>query len=499
MGRPGPSGVGARASTVLLACIGSALVLGVVARSAVPRPGPSFAAAKYYAIAKGGEIALADLNGDSKPDLATPNTRGSTISVVLNRGDGRFGAGAGYGTAPHPGVVDAADLNGDGKADLLSENSGRSLSVLLNRGDGRFEPNRDYATKESSPELAIGDLNRDGKPELVVSNYEASTFSIFLNHGDGTFAPRRDYATGRETGPIAIADLNGDGSPDLVHESRNAVSVLLNDGNAGFGARHDYKAKAGHWPLPVVVVDLNGDRKLDLVSSGAFASSVLLNRGDGSFTVRDVGDGTVLAVADLNGDQRPEVVTEVWEATAEGWSVSVDVNKGDGSFPTGRNYRVGDNPTAGTVADLNGDGRPELIVTRNEGTEAGPYGPVVSVHLNRGDGRFKPRVDYPTRGVAGVQGVDLNGDGKPELVSTGTTTLSVLMNRPGRCNVQWVWDMKLAAARQRLALAGCRVGRIRYVHRSYQRGRVIAQTPDFGVVRPEGSKVTLVVSKGRHG
>jgi hypothetical protein len=497
MSRPGPSAVGTRAAAVLLGCIGVALSLGVVARSAAPRPEPSFAAAKYYAIAKGGEVALADLNGDRKPDLATPNTRGSTISVLLNRGDGRFGARAGYGTAPHPGVVDAADLNGDGKADLLSENSGRSLSVLLNRGDGRFEPNRDYPTKESFPYLAIGDLNRDGKPELVVSNNEASTFSIFLNHGDGTFAPRRDYATGQKPSRIAIADLNGDGSPDLVHESLNAVSVLLNDGNGGFGARHDYKAKAGYWPLPVVVVDLNGDRKLDLVSSsGAGESSVLLNRGDASFTVRDVGYGNVLAVADLNGDQRPDVVTEVWDATAEGWSVSVDVNKGDGSFPTGRNYSLGDNPTAGTVADLNGDGRPELIVTRNEGVKSGPYGPVLSVHLNRGDGRFQPRVDYPTRGVAGVQGADLNGDGKPELVTTGTTTVSVLMNRPGRCNVQWVWDMKLAPARQRLARAGCRVGRIRYVHRNYQRGRVIAQTPDFGVVLRKGGKVNLVVNRG---
>jgi beta-lactam-binding protein with PASTA domain len=81
-------------------------------------------------------------------------------------------------------------------------------------------------------------------------------------------------------------------------------------------------------------------------------------------------------------------------------------------------------------------------------------------------------------------------------VTSGTSTLSVLMNRPGRCNVQSVWYLKLAIARQKLARAGCRVGRIRYVRRNYPRGRVIGQTPDFGAVRPRSAKVNLVISRG---
>jgi FG-GAP-like repeat/PASTA domain len=438
-------------------------------------------------------VELADLNGDGKPDVVAADDRGSTVSGALNRGNGQFGARAEYRTAPHPQILQTVDLNGDGKPDLLTANRGRSFSVLLNRGKGTFEPRRDYATKES-PTIAIGDLNGDGKPDVVGLNFRANTVSVFLNHGDGRFEPSRDFVTGQSPFSPTIADLNGDGSPDLAIAVKNGVSLLFNDGTGGFAARREYGAAAGWF----AVVDLNGDGRRDLVSwNGVQDLSVLLNRGDGSFTVRRREDGNVLAIADLNGDQRPDLVTEVWQATAEGWSATVEINTGDGNFRFDREYRVGDHPYSGTVADLNGDGRPELIITRNEGAKTGPGGPVVSVHLNRG-GRFQPSVEYPTRGVAEVETVDANGDGRPDLVTSGTSAVSVLMNKPGLCDVQSVWELKLAAAKERLARAGCRVGKIRHAYSGWaKKGQVTSQRPDFGAVLRAGAKVNLVVSKGR--
>lgn len=132
----------------------------------------------------------------------------------------------------------------------------------------------------------------------------------------------------------------------------------------------------------------------------------------------------------------------------------------------------------------------------NYGANSGPQGPVVSVFLNRGDGRLQPRLDYPTRGT-NVDIADVNGDGKADVVTSGTPIVSVLMNEPGLCNVQYVKGMTAAAAKQTLARANCRVGKIRRAHSRMKKGRVISQRPKFGAVLQGGAKVNLVISRGR--
>jgi FG-GAP-like repeat len=129
---------------VLLACLGVALTLGFVAPSAAGSA-PSFAAARNYAVGRGPiSVAIGDLNGDGKPDLATANSDARTASVLLGRGDGSFEAKRNLaigGTA-----LAVGDLNGDGRPDLATVSSGTPItaSVLLNGGDSGFEPRRDY-------------------------------------------------------------------------------------------------------------------------------------------------------------------------------------------------------------------------------------------------------------------------------------------------------------------------------------------------------------------
>lgn len=563
-----PGKVGARASAFLLACIGLVLALGVAAGAAAPRPTSSFAAAKSYAIGKGsGAITLADLNSDGKPDLASPHSHASTVTVFLNRAGGRFAARATYATGAHPWELEAADLNGDGKPDLLSANA-TSVSVLLNHGDGTFEARRDYPTGRSAF-VAIHDLNSDGKPDFLTVN-AANTVSVLLNAGDGTFQPRSDYATRRNPGPVSIADLNGDGAPDLVTASRKdkTVSVLLNRGDGGFAPRRDFSVGSAGFSLELAIADLNGDNGPDIVtanvnvgpkSSDSSSLSLLLNDGSGGFgarrdyklsgdndfqdldgiAIRDLdadgdpdllaypgfgvgadvvavflnrGDGTfaakryditrglpanLLDLVDLNGDHRLDLVSDNWYAPAPGgFGVVVRLNRGDGSFGARRFYPT-DVVESGRLGDLNGDGRPELVLTRFGVTASIGGGPVTSVFVNRGDGRFAPKVDYPTRGAAGIDVADVSGDGRPDVVTSGPSTASVLLNRPGLCNVQQVtYDFTLAAARQQLARGGCRLGRVRYVHQKYWKGRVISQKPDFGAVRAKGARVRLVVNFG---
>ena len=253
-GRPGS--FGASGSVVLLACVGVALALGVVASSA-PAPAPSFAEPKENPTGDGPDaLAMGDLNGDGKPDLVTAN--GKVISVLLNRGDGSFQARR--DARAGGGALAVGDLNGDGKLDLATAAAllrGR-VSVLLNRGDGSFRAKRDYRTGRGPNSVAIGDLNGDRKLDLATANTystantTAYTVSVLLNRGDGGFRAPRGYRTGDNPEAIAIGDLNGDRTLDLVTANEgDTVSVLLNRGGGRFRARREYRT--GPSPVDVAI------------------------------------------------------------------------------------------------------------------------------------------------------------------------------------------------------------------------------------------------------
>jgi hypothetical protein len=129
----------------------------------------------------------------------------------------------------------------------------------------------------------------------------------------------------------------------------------------------------------------------------------------------------------------------------------------------------------------------------------------VSVLLNRGDGSFKPKLDYGTgsavRGPNSVAIGDLNADGRPDLATPNyyQFKVSVLINTPGLCAVQGVKGQTVPAAKRTLARANCRVGKIRRARffSKTARGRVISEKPKPGTVLPNSGKVNLVVSRGR--
>jgi hypothetical protein len=416
-----------------------------------------------------------------------------------------------YGTGVFPVSVAIGDLNGDGAQDLAIANSARykplgTVSVLLNKGDGSFRARRNYTTAKTPESVVIGDLSGDGKPDLATANRVAGTVSVLLNKGDGSFQARQDYRAGGRPRSIVIGDLTADGKPDLAtsnvkHASatrtRGTLSVFPARGDGSFAPRHDYRT--AKFPVSLALGDINGDGKPDLVAASVSASkiSVRLNRGDGSFPARrDYAAGRrphSVAIADLNGDGKVDV------ATASG-AVSVLLNRGDGRFRHHRDYAS--SPTSVATGDLNGDRTPDLLVSTFNG---------VSVLVNRGNGRFRAGVDYPTdrdpfgddSGVpVSVASGDLNGDGRPDLVTANSIedNVSVLINRPGLCAVQYVVEQTLPVAKRAITRARCRIGTIRRVYSDYPpKGFVISEKPEFGAVLPIGSKVNLVVSRGQKG
>jgi hypothetical protein len=227
--------------------------------------------------------------------------------VFLNEGDGMFQAKRSYGAGGFPKAVAIADLTGDGKPDLATANSGAdTVSVLINIGDGRFDAKLDYRTGREPVSVAIGDLNADGKPDLATANESsADSVSVLLNRGDGTFQAKHDYGVGRIPSSVAIGDLSGDGKPDLAAGGFSArfVSVLVNRGDGSFPIKRKYAA----WSHSVAIGDLNGDGNADLVAGGKTVS-VRISKGDGSFRARrDYLPGYFadsIAIGDLNGGNR---------------------------------------------------------------------------------------------------------------------------------------------------------------------------------------------------
>src|SRR6266511_4222973 len=282
----------------------------------------------------------------------------------------------------------------------------------------------------------------------------------------------------------------------LVLSGSLGVAALFASSAPSFAVARNYPA--GREPASVATGDLNGDGKPDLVTANGIANtvSVLLNKGDGSFQAKlDYQTGrepASVAIGDLNGDGKPDLATA--NANAAG-TASVLLNKGDGSFQAKLDYRTGPVPFSVAIGDLNGDGKPDLATAN--GVDAN----TVSVLANKGDGSFQARRDYRTgRGPTSVAIADLNGDGKPDLATANFNlagTVSVLLNTPGLCTVQDVWGKTLPAAKRTIVRANCRVGKIRRAYSRLKKGCVISEKPKPGTVLPNGAKVNLVVSRGR--
>jgi predicted NUDIX family NTP pyrophosphohydrolase len=385
-------------------------------------------------------VAIADLNADGRPDLAVANAYSNTVSVLLGTGDGTFGTMTDFGTGSFPNSVAIADLNADGRPDLALSNAdpdsySSTVSVLLGNGDGTFGDKAHFGAGRGPESVAIADLNADGRPDLAVANGGSSTVSVLLGNGDGTFGARTDFGTGNGPLSVAIADLNADGRPDLAvaNGGSNTVSVLLGNGDGTFGTTTDFGT--GSEPVSVAIADLNADGRPDLAvaNSGSHTVSVLLGNADGTFgTTTDFGTGSTpisVANADLNADGRPDLALSNADPGSYSSTVSVLLGNGDGTFGARTDFGTGNNPRSVAIADLNADGRPDLAVAN---TNPDSYSPTVSVLLGNGDGTFGTKTDFGTGSgflPSSVAIADLNADGRPDLAVAiaGSNTVSVLL------------------------------------------------------------------------
>ena len=425
-------------------------------------------------------VALGDVNGDGKLDIlavseCNSGCSSSAVNVLLGNGDGTFQPAVAYNTgAANSNFLAVADANGDGKLDLLvtsvcaSSNScsNGALSVLLGNGDGTFQTAVTYNSGGQLPEgIAAADVNGDGKLDVAIVNECASSsdcssgvVSLLLGNGDGTFQNAVNFSSGGVyADSVALRDVNGDGHADLLVANRcsnssnctyGVVGVLLGNGDGTFQTAVQYTS-GGQYAQSVGVIDLNGDGKPDLVVSNECQSnsgcqnggsaSVLLGNGDGTFQLsasyatgsnnseEPIGPPPVTSVilGDVNGDGKPDVlVTNSCAGNSfvcSTGSVSVLLGYGDGTLQAGVIYSSAGWDAYGlATADVNGDGKPDIIMANECANSTTCNSGAVSVLLNNGDGTFQAGGSYPSGGAYALwlAAGDVNGDGKADIVVT---------------------------------------------------------------------------------
>jgi hypothetical protein len=385
-----------------------------------------------FAGATPNSLAIGDLNGDNKMDLAVANGQfaNNGVSVLLGNGDGTFGGLTSWVADQQPAAVVIGNFLGDTKADMVVVNQGSNdVSFLLGNGDGTFAAPPTIAHINSPGPVVTGDFNGDSNQDVIVGN----TFSLngvilttLVGNGDGTFKTPTtilNTVTNPTTGQakiLAAAQMNAGSALDLiVLDSKNKLDVFLNNGSGGFAAPVSYSA--GTNPTGMAVGDFNGDGKPDvaIVNSATAPADgtamIYLNDGTGALTLvgttPDIGlTPTGVFAADLDGDGKDDLAV----ANNNGFSstVSVLISAGSGAFQAKVPYAVDGHPTAVAAAPLRAGGKPDLAVSTF-------FGVGMDVLLNNGDGTFGASKPFATgSNPVAITINDVTRDGIPDVEST---------------------------------------------------------------------------------
>ena len=369
-----------------------------------------------------------------------------TVSSILGSGELKAEAAASSGT-----LEPRLTLSTETGQTLIQSDSGLivqtlepgtyMLSVSEAEGNGGYRLTTAYTQTAAVPfaplpsgagtdSIAVGDLTGDGFQDVVTANRIDDTVSVFLSNGDGTFQRGMTYTVGDRPWRVTIGDATGNGKLDILtaNKGSNTISILLNEGDGTFGPQ--LTLPTGTRPGDVTVADLNGDGIPDLIASNYADDtlSIYLGEGDDKFTPPEIdaidqGPGFAgpvqVVVADLTGDGIPDLIY----ADYVSGNVAVQLGIGYGAFGPAKTYPTAAGSHDLAAVDLTGTGKIDLVTVNAVDNS-------VSVLMGNGNGTFEPETVYPVgTNPYSLAIAELDGDGTPDIVvsNRGGNTVSVLL------------------------------------------------------------------------
>lgn len=335
-----------------------------------------------------------------------------------------------------------ADIDGDGNQDLLivgGVDRSPSATLYFGEGNGTFTTTAaGLVGVELYSSTSIADVNGDGHLDLFITGEDERNLPIptlYLGNGDRTFTKTTAGLEGGEGGSSSIADLDGDGHLDLLITGRTDnqsvdTKIYLGHGDGTFSAKD-----AGLTDVEFgahSIADVNGDGHLDILLTGSeFANdnkriaTLYLGDGSGGFSPANAGlTGVSLSstsIADVNGDEHPDLLIAGYDGSAA--TTTLYLGDGNGAFSPA-NAELTDVVVAATaIADVDGDGHQDLVTSGLDSNEPGPAGlekATTTLYLGTGNGDFSPANAGLTDLAEGsISIADIDGDQDLDLLITG--------------------------------------------------------------------------------
>jgi len=379
-----------------------------------------------------------DFNGDGKPDVAllsltpptvTGGTNTNNLTIFLNTGSGGLKQAASYVLNATPDtnqstLLVAGKLNGDDETDLAviyrGTTSGTAVPYFAT-GGGSFKAGSSYTLNGAPYSAAIGEFTTSGYGDIAVTTPKG--IQVLLGSSSGSFTvASTPYPLPYGTS-VAVADFDEDGKLDLAALGNSQLLVFWGEGNGSFASNSAFSQSSS---TSMIAADINGDGLVDLAASDVSgAIHILSNLGVRNFRgapATSSANASGIVAADFNKDGKKDVAvvnTPTCNAPCDG-SVTVFPGSGAAYFAAGKKYTIGMHGAAIAVGDINGDGILDLVVTNaTPGDNAD-----TSVLLGTSGGGFQAAKNYTLGSLSNNAFlVDMNGDGKLDLVEDGGIAL----------------------------------------------------------------------------